>query len=631
MKVNNSLITITELKTLGYTSVTGVNPPADSLKMTSKLTAETYYNVPPVEPWVSLTPDRVPKYQDFPFSCYCYVTIANTLEGNPDPVSVQYQDCSGNTLYSSVPFGQTLVLNPCYYVSGDSGPLTGCGILPGSVIAGGCEITYSTKRDVPQNCITTTTTTTIAPSSCFVVQGFVDGGDLSASYNFQVCFDYYSCNIGYTTYCTSDEGGFTLSDCWNPDYPYEAYYYSYPGSPKQAATLSSLDAYTPCATTTTTTTTTIRPNDPIANFPMIAVAVSKNTGQYQIVASGAYGANAVQVQTTQQGFIFVSNNYGASGSWRKIYVDVYETRYWSEVAVSGDGRYMLAVAQSDGNQYTNAWKSSDYGVTWASIPTDPNFRLYGCAISGDGTYQTITGIDNRITYPQPDPYIIRSTNSGASFVYVTGSAISGLNSRAMFSVSMNSTGQYQVIASATQFVNNFPYGDLGYGGNIYRSSDYGATWTATSISAITYPFGTSYLRWTYPTFYYVKCSPDSNIMTIAAYLEDINKTYTGWYLMYSTNRGANWTVVGTTGTYGLFRVANTDTVIPASNVQNYMSYANNYLKILSNFTTVTNWTAAGQRSWRALDMSNNRQIITAASNAGLVRSSNGGTTWTPVT
>jgi hypothetical protein len=631
MLVNNYLITTTELKTLGYTSLPGIAPPADSLKMVSKLTATTYYDVPPVEPWVSLTPDRVPKYQDFPISCYCYVTIENTLEGNPDPAPVEYQDCSGNTLYSSVPFGQTLILNPCNYVSGDSGPLTGCGILPGSVIASGCDIIYSTRRNVPLVC-TTTTTTTLPPITCYVVNGYVDGADLNASYNGQVCFDWYDCDGNTMTYCTISEGGFTLPvDCWNPDDGYEAYYYTNPGGSKISACCSYLDAYNPCTNTTTTTTTTPA-GYPITNLPMIAVAVSKNTGQYQIAASGAYGANAVQVVTTQQGFIFVSNNYGIAGSWTQIKVDAVETRYWSEVAVSGNGQYMLAVAQSDGNQYTNAWKSSNYGVTWTSIPTDPNFRLYGCAISDDGTYQTITGIDNRITYPQPDPYIIRSTNSGATFVYVTGSSISGLESRAMFSVSMDSTGQYQVIASATQFTNGLPYGDIGYGGAIYRSSDYGANWIATLPSAITFPFGTSYTRWKYPTFYYVKCTPNSEIMTMAAYfLDDAGGSYTGWYLMYSQNRGANWTVVGNTYTTGLFRVANTDIVIPFANTQNYMGYNNGYLKILSNFSTVTNLTAAGQKSWRAFDSSNDRQIMTAASNSGLFRSSNGGSTWTQIT
>jgi len=373
----------------------------------------------------------------------------------------------------------------------------------------------------------------------------------------------------------------------------------------------------------------------LADIPMIAIAVSKTTGQYQIAASGTYAADSSQVKTTSEGFLYVSSNYGLSSSWTQIKVDAFETRYWSEVAVSGDGQYMLAVAQNDGNQYTNAWKSNDYGVTWTSIPTDPNFRLYGCAISGDGTYQTITGIDNRITYPQPDPYIIRSSDHGDNFVYVSGSAIGGLQSRAFFSVAMDSTGQYQVIASTIQYANNIPvpppFDNTYYNAYMYKSSNYGQNWSFVGIDGITWPNNIPYTRIQAASYFYVKCSPNGNLMTAALYLEDYFVQYTGYYVMYSTNQGTNWTVVGNTRDSGIFRVANTDGVIPLANNQNYMITSNNYLKILSNYSTVTQWTAAGQKSWRAFDSSNNRQIMTAASNSGLFRSSDGGSTWTQIT
>lgn len=90
---------------------------------------------------------------------------------------------------------------------------------------------------------------------CYIPQGYVDEADLNASYNFEVCFDYYSCIVGNTTYCTIGSGGFTLgTDCWQPDNGYLAYYYEYSGGPKVPASASYLDGYNPCITTTTTTT-----------------------------------------------------------------------------------------------------------------------------------------------------------------------------------------------------------------------------------------------------------------------------------------------------------------------------------------------------------------------------------------
>ena len=96
----------------------------------------------------------------------------------------------------------------------------------------------------------------IIPPRCFEPVGYVDEADLNASYNFEVCFDYYDCTVGNTTYCTIGSGGFTLGgQCWQPLNGYLAYYYQYPGGPKVTACCSYLDGYNPCGTTTTTSTT----------------------------------------------------------------------------------------------------------------------------------------------------------------------------------------------------------------------------------------------------------------------------------------------------------------------------------------------------------------------------------------
>jgi hypothetical protein len=102
---------------------------------------------------------------------------------------------------------------------------------------------------------------------CYVVQGYVDGADLNASYNFEVCFDWYNCSGVLSSYCTIAEGGFTLpSDCYNPAYGAPtAYYYEYPGGPKVTACCSYIDGTNLCGSGGTTTTTTTQVVIPCGN------------------------------------------------------------------------------------------------------------------------------------------------------------------------------------------------------------------------------------------------------------------------------------------------------------------------------------------------------------------------------
>ena len=600
MKVNNYLITTTELKTLGYTSQVGVLPPDDSLKMVSKQTATTYYDVPPTATWNSLTPDRVPKYQDFPISCYCYVTVENTLVGNPDPVFVTYEDCSGNILYSSVPFGQTLVLNPCYYVSGDSGPLTGCGIKANSVYASGCDITYSTRRDVDQVCTTTTTTTTIAPTNCYIVTGYVDDADLNASYNFEVCFDWYDCDLNLITQCTISSGGFTLpSNCYRTDLAWEAYYYQYSGGPKVPACCSYLDGSNPCGPTTTTTSTTT--NYPIGNQPISSVAVSKDTGQYMVASIGTkYIVNCGGNQTLAP--LVVSSNYGASWA-RKI------DGVWTKVAVSGNGQYMLAVGAGD-----YAWQSTNYGATWSVISSIPAAVYSGCAISGDGQYQTIVGYYSGTGYTY---YIYRSLNYGVTWtstssVFPGGS--SGLPENKNFSgCAMTSDGVRQVLVTGIDMVGAYP-GDFNapYDGYIYYSSN----GTSTPVN-----FNEASISAAYTDQWYtdVTCSPSGDKL----FTTMSNSTPPGspFKLYKSTNYGINWSVINANNSW--IGVTANDTSVSFGVV-----CGNTYIKVIDAASTISDLTTGGIKNWKCVNVNNDGQYILAGSTSGLFLSTDFGTTFT---
>jgi len=602
MLVNNYLITTTELKTLGYTSQLGVLPPADSLKMVSKQTATTYYDVPPTATWTSLTPDRVPKYQDFPIACYCYVSVENTLEGNPDPAPVTYEDCSGNILFSSVPFGQTLILNPCYYVSGDSGPLTGCGIKANSVYAPGCDITYSTRRDVPQVC-TTTTTTTIPPTNCYIVNGYVDEADLNASYNFEVCFDWYDCDGTMVTQCTISSGGFTLPyNCWNPTYGYLAYYYQYPGGPKVPACCSYLDAYNPCGPTTTTTTTTT--SYPIGNQPISSVAVSKDTGQYMVASIGTkYIVNCGGNQTLAS--LVVSSNYGASWA-RKI------NGVWTKVAVSGNGQYMLAVGAGD-----YAWQSTNYGSTWSVISSIPAAVYSGCAISGDGQYQTIVGYysGTGMTF-----YIYRSLNYGATWTAVSQYKPTGsLNpqpwqNKNFSGCAMTSNGVHQILITGIDFVGPFPgYPSAPVDGYVYYSSNgtsSPANFNDGSISA-------AYLDQWYTD---VTCSPSGDKLFTT--MSNTPSPGSGPFKLYkSTNYGANWTMIN--GNNSWIGVTANDTSISLGVV-----CGNTYIKVINAASVISDLTGSGVKSWKCVNVNNDGQYILAGATNGLFLSTDFGTTFT---
>ena len=127
----------------------------------------------------------------------------------------------------------------------------------------------------------------------------------------------------------------------------------------------------------------------------------------------------------------------------------------NSLAMSASGQYAV-FAYSASATTGGIYLSSNYGVTWALV-SGTNFPWQSVSMSSSGQYITAccNGTPNNI-------YI---SNNGATFSLpsTTVSSVAGWTS-----VKVSSSGQYQV-AAATNYV--------------YYSSDYGMTWTASSMSS----------------------------------------------------------------------------------------------------------------------------------------------------
>jgi hypothetical protein len=165
-----------------------------------------------------------------------------------------------------------------------------------------------------------------------------------------------------------------------------------------------------------------------------------STGQYMTIVG--YTAN---------GGIY-SSNYGVT--WNNTSGLASDNTFWS--VMSSNGQYQYAVC---GYQYTGLKVSSNYGATWSNlISIGANI----VATSADGTY-VIFGTSTGLQI---------SSNSGSTWT-VLGSS-NNLPSASYSLLSMSSTGQYIVAGART--------------GNIYYSSNYGNTWSATSISSTVWSY-----------------------------------------------------------------------------------------------------------------------------------------------
>ena len=154
------------------------------------------------------------------------------------------------------------------------------------------------------------------------------------------------------------------------------------------------------------------------------------------------------------GQIAVSSNYGLS------FTNSSSITNPVLVKMSGNGQYLLCINIS-GSVYT-VYKSSNYGGTWASTGysyTGANqYTLYSksACLSYDGQYQYFLIRYNGGTV------LYRSSNFGVSFTTITQP------SSPIYEICCSSNGQNMILVLQTA--------------SVYRSGDYGSTWTIGTVA-----------------------------------------------------------------------------------------------------------------------------------------------------
>jgi hypothetical protein len=223
------------------------------------------------------------------------------------------------------------------------------------------------------------------------------------------------------------------------------------------------------------------------------------------------------------------------------------------------------------------YKSTDAGVTWSQLGASSTSWQYIC-VSDDGQY--ITALPNSGT-PQV------SSNGGTSFTSKSTNASNDC-------LAMSSTGQYQYTG--------------GWAGNVYSSSDYGATWTARTTPGSM-------------SKHALACSADGQFVAVG--------NVSSGFLWTSSNAGVNWTQrtnAGQRDWYGL-NISDDGTKLAAAAYNG---------QIYTSTDSGANWTArASTKYWLKLTGNSDGSKLIAmgdnTSNSGLTEvwtSSDSGVNWT---
>ena len=225
--------------------------------------------------------------------------------------------------------------------------------------------------------------------------------------------------------------------------------------------------------------------------------------------------------------------------------------------------------------------SNNFGTVWTQATSDATRQWNSISQSANGQYQTA------LVY---GGYLYTSDNYGAT--WSQNASIS--TTQTWKSVSVSANGKYQTAVN---------YGGAGIVNNIYRSKDYGVTWTSSIISYNTVSVSIS-ATGQYQTF----CNVGLHIYT-------------------SNDYGATWTLSGAgSNSWSSVSISATgqyQTAVANNASTGYIYTSNNY-----GVTWTQDASVGSAKLWSSVSISANGQYQTAVISSGLIYTSNNyGVTW----
>eukprot|EP01035_Chromulina_nebulosa_P018919 gene18919-24723_t len=173
-----------------------------------------------------------------------------------------------------------------------------------------------------------------------------------------------------------------------------------------------------------------------------------NNAEYNGVA--ASGDSRYSYLTTTNGYIWKSSDYGVSYSKATTFV-----KSWADIATSGTGQYVVAVAPVSTGGKTTIARSSDYGFTWKTA-----------TVTSTLSYITISE-NGRYVYTVSFNAIYVSGDYGATFKRANAAD-------AFVDITTDKTGRYAYAPSEESFA-------------IWKTSDYGVTWKQVAFPSSAAP------------------------------------------------------------------------------------------------------------------------------------------------